>query len=300
MLAWRLIISAILIPALIGIFILDARAGESAPWLLILIELLAIRGVWELSELIRPRLPKLNLPVMMVCTMTLVLGGWWPHLRPTPPHYLDLTPFALALCFSVMLLCVVEARRFSKPGISWELLGVELFIVCFLGLLLTMTAQLRWVAGAEAGYLAIGSLVLCTKGADVGAYFAGKNFGRRKLAPILSPGKTWEGVIGAVVGASLCGWLWLTFATPWFIPGAEPCAWYYAVLYGAILSLAGMAGDLCESLLKRDVERKDSAALFPGFGGMLDLLDSVLFAGPVALLAWKVLPLATWRPWEMP
>jgi len=291
MLGWRVAISSLLVPSLIGIFYLDQQVGEPAFFLLLLVEFLAIRGVWEMSELIRPRLPDLNLPVMMLCVVAVVLGGWWPHLRPDPPRYLDLTPLALALCFSVMLLCVVEARRFVAPGKSWELLGVELLIVFFLGLLLTMTAQLRWVAGADAGYLVLGSLVLCTKMADVGAYFAGKNLGRHKLAPVLSPGKTWEGAVGGLLAGGISAWLWLKFATPLFLPEAVPCAWYIAILYGALVSLAGMAGDLCESLLKRDVDRKDSAALFPGFGGMLDLLDSVLFAGPVALLAWKVLPL---------
>lgn len=294
MLAWRLAISAVLIPLLVGIFYLDAQFGEASPLLLILISLLAVRGVWELSELIRPRVPNLNSPVMMICVTAIIVGSWWPHFRPDPPEFLDLTPLALALCFSIMTLCVVEAKRFREPGHTWETLGVETFIVCFIGLLLATTAQLRWVAGADAGYLVIGSVVLCTKGADVGAYFAGKNLGRNKLAPILSPGKTWEGVGGAIVGAAICGWVWMTFATPFFLPGAVPCPWYLSMLYGGILSLAGMVGDLCESLLKRDVNRKDSAVLLPGFGGMLDLLDSVLFAGPVALLVWKILPLATW------
>ncbi|SFI91370.1 phosphatidate cytidylyltransferase [Planctomicrobium piriforme] len=294
MLAWRVTISAILIPLLVLIFYLDARAGESSPWLLVLVTLLGLRAVWELTELLRPRIPQLNFPLMCLCVIAIMVGSWWPHLRPDPPELLDLTPLALALCFSVMLLCAVEARRFQAPGHSWENLGTETFIVCYIGLLLAMTAQLRWVAGEQAGYLVIGSLVLCTKGADVGAYFAGKRFGKRKLAPVLSPGKTWEGVVGAVLGAALCGWLWLTFAPGWFVPDAKACPWYYALLYGGVISLAGMVGDLCESLLKRDVGRKDSAALLPGFGGLLDLLDSVLYAGPVALLLWKVLPLATW------
>jgi phosphatidate cytidylyltransferase len=253
-----------------------------------------LRGVWELYELIRKRVPRCNLPVMLVCVAAIILGGWWPHLRPDPPEYLDLTPLALALCFSVMLMCVVEALRFKVSGDIWEVLGVQTFIVCFVGLLLCMTAQLRWVAGLQAGYLVLGSVVLCTKAADTGAYFAGKRFGKHKLAPILSPKKTWEGVIGAFAGAAICSWLWLTFATPWFVEGATPPAWYLSLFYGVFLAVAGMIGDLCESLLKRDVDRKDSAALFPGFGGMLDILDSVLFAGPAALLAWKVLPLATW------
>ena len=66
--------------------------------------------------------------------------------------------------------------------------------------------------------------------------------------------------------------------------------WIWAALYGAVIGVAGLIGDLCESLMKRDAEVKDSAALFPGMGGALDLLDSVLYAGPVAYLFWRLWP----------
>ncbi|MEQ9065714.1 MAG: phosphatidate cytidylyltransferase, partial [Gimesia chilikensis] len=70
-------------------------------------------------------------------------------------------------------------------------------------------------------------------------------------------------------------------------------AWYWSILFGAIIGVVGLVGDLCESLIKRDVGKKDSAELLPGFGGLLDLLDSPLYAGPVAFLLWKLLPLVT-------
>jgi phosphatidate cytidylyltransferase len=224
----------------------------------------------------------------------LLLAAWLPHFSQEPQHHLDLTPLSLAYCFALMLLCAIEAWRFQQAGTSLETLATEIFIVSYVGFLLAMTAQLRWVAGTSAGYLAIGSVVLCAKGGDIGAYFFGKRFGRHKLAPLLSPAKTWEGAIGALLGSALCAWLWLFFATPMFIAGASPAAWYWCLFYGAAIGLVGMIGDLCESLIKRDVRRKDSSALFPGFGGLLDMLDSVLYAGPAALLLWKTLPLATW------
>jgi phosphatidate cytidylyltransferase len=67
-------------------------------------------------------------------------------------------------------------------------------------------------------------------------------------------------------------------------------------VYGLILGITGLVGDLCESLIKRDVGKKDSSSLLPGFGGLLDLVDSVLYAAPVAYVLWKALPLATWLP----
>jgi phosphatidate cytidylyltransferase len=111
------------------------------------------------------------------------------------------------------------------------------------------------------------------------------------MVPLLSPGKTWMGAVGALLGSGLGALLWLQMATPRFDSTWEPCGWFWAMLYGMIVGVAGLIGDLCESLVKRDVGCKDSAALFPGFGGLLDLLDSILYAGPVAYLLWQVLPL---------
>lgn len=306
MLRWRVAVSVILIPALAGIFYLDAQFGPAAPFLLGLVLLLALRSVWELHDLFRGRVgrssagdgetlsastPRLRLAAF--CTLGLIVAAWAPQYLGGDSR-IDLTPVALWLALSVMLLFGRAAVRFETPGENVEQLGIELLAVSYIGLLLALTVQLRWVAGAEAGYLALGSLLVCAKGGDIGAFTVGKLCGRRKLAPRLSPGKTWEGAFGAVLGAALCGWLWLRFAPPLFNPSWEPSAWQYAVLYGAVLGIVGLLGDLCESLIKRDMGRKDSAALFPGFGGLLDLLDSVLYAGPAALLMWLYLPLATW------
>jgi phosphatidate cytidylyltransferase len=138
-------------------------------------------------------------------------------------------------------------------------------------------------------------MVIATKFGDIGAYTLGRLFGKRKMAPRLSPGKTWMGGLGALLFSALAGWAWLQFATPLFNADWQPPAWYLSLFYGAVLGVAGLLGDLCESLIKRDVGNKDSARLMPGFGGLLDLLDSILFAGPVAYLLWITLPLATWQ-----
>jgi phosphatidate cytidylyltransferase len=176
-----------------------------------------------------------------------------------------------------------------------ETLGAELMIVSYIGVLLGVAAQLRWVAGDEAGYLVIGSLVIVTKGGDVGAYTFGRLFGKRKLVPLLSPGKTWAGAGGALVGSAAFSIAWFELATPLFNRTWTPPEWHTAAVYGLVLGAVGLIGDLCESLIKRDVGKKDSAILFPGFGGLLDILDSVLYAGPVAYILWKALPLATWQ-----
>jgi len=299
MLGWRLFLSAFLIPLLIGIFYLDNSFGEKAPLLLVFCLLLALRGVWELVELLRIRSFDIHFPMTALCTVCVIGAAWVPHWMTTIPA--DSCPTAVlgvtlvVYVVSVLLLFLFEAVRYREPGKSMETLGAEVLIVSYVGILLSTTVQLRWVAGVQAGYLAIGSLVVAAKCGDSGAYFLGRFWGKRKMTPRLSPGKTWMGAFGALIGSGLGGWAWLQFATPLFNTDWEPCDWYWSVLFGVIIGAAGLVGDVCESLIKRDTEKKDSASLMPGFGGILDLLDSILYAGPVAYILWIFLPLATWR-----
>ena len=297
MLGWRVGISAVLIPVLIGIFWLDNRAGESAPYLLGLCIILAVRGTWEFGELLKVRSFEPSFRAIATGATLMVISGWAGHASFLPlPESGSLTTSlaALSLMFSlvVLLLFLLAAMNYQEPGKSMETLGAEILGVCYLGLLLAMTAQLRWVAGTEAGYYVLASLVISAKSGDIGAYTLGRLFGKKKMIPRLSPGKTWMGFWGALLGAGLGGYLWLTFAPGLFGDAVKPAPAGWAILYGVVLGLVGLVGDLCESLIKRDVGKKDSAPLFPGFGGLLDLLDSVLYAGPVAYLLWLVLPLA--------
>ncbi len=147
-------------------------------------------------------------------------------------------------------------------------------------------------------------MILFVKLGDTGAYTVGRLIGRHKVTPVLSPGKTWEGVAGAVVWAMLGGWAVATWwvpqlnsveaasasATPdhaWASLGSNIPLTARWIIYGGVMAIVGMLGDLAESLLKRDLGRKDSSDWLPGFGGTLDLLDSILFAGPVAYVVWR-------------
>jgi phosphatidate cytidylyltransferase len=298
MLGWRLAVSAILIPVLIGLFYLDQRAGASAPILFALAILLASRSAWELAELLRTRAfePSFRQTAFLSCVV--VTSGWLPHwvrVSSVPATAGDLDAPALAFAGSILWLLASNAARYRAPGKSMETLAAEILIVGYVGLLLCVTAQLRWVAGAAAGYLALGSLVITTKCGDIGAYAIGRMFGRRKMAPLLSPGKTWAGAVGAILGSVLGAWAWLRFAPPWFDSGWPACPVSWSIVFGLLVGVAGMLGDLCESLIKRDLGQKDAAVLMPGFGGLLDLLDSVLYAGPVAYLWWRIFPVADWN-----
>jgi phosphatidate cytidylyltransferase len=133
---------------------------------------------------------------------------------------------------------------------------------------------------AEAGKFFLLYFILITKFSDMGAYAVGSLIGKHKMIPRISPGKTWEGFGGAILvstGASL--------AFVYFF-GAKMVGMNYlhAVILGVILSITAVIGDLIESLFKREAGVKDSGSLFPGIGGILDLLDSLLFNAPIMYL----------------
>jgi phosphatidate cytidylyltransferase len=137
------------------------------------------------------------------------------------------------------------------------------------------------VQGLEYFVLTLGVAKAC----DIGAYAVGSMLGRHKLVPHVSPKKTVEGLVGGLVfgiGAALAmglGWFWF--------------AWWQMLIFGAAVSVAGIMGDLAESMIKRACGVKDSGAI-PGFGGVLDILDSILAAGPVAYVVLVILTGATW------
>ncbi|RLS79491.1 MAG: phosphatidate cytidylyltransferase [Planctomycetota bacterium] len=303
MLIWRLLVSAILIPLFAGGFYLDMRLGPSAPILLAIILTLALCGAREMVDLLWTRSFTPNKVIVSACCVLVTAAAWWGRFGNMPIQIPSddntLAQVMLAYAMTILVLFLLATYRYREPGASMETLGVELLIVSYIGVLMGVFAQLRWVAGSEAGYLVIGSLLVVTKGGDVGAYFLGRLFGRRKLVPLLSPGKTWAGAVGALIGSASSAVLWLHFATPLFSPTGEalwqPPWWLVSAVYGLILGVTGLVGDLCESLIKRDVGKKDSSTLLPGFGGLLDLMDSVLYASPVAYVLWKTLPLVTWK-----
>lgn len=149
---------------------------------------------------------------------------------------------------------------------------------CLGGWLLLRQGHSAWI---------LGGAVLLVKSSDIGAYFTGITLGRRKLIPWLSPGKTWEGTAGGVLLAMLVGWIWASWSTAEPNP-ADRVAPALGVALGAVLAVAGQAGDLSESLLKRAAGAKDSGNTLPGLGGVFDVMDSLLPAGvilPLVLLA---------------
>jgi phosphatidate cytidylyltransferase len=158
---------------------------------------------------------------------------------------------------------------------AWCLAGIV-----YIGVLLGYFVALRTL---EEGRNWVYFALLITFASDTAAFFVGRTWGKRRLAPSISPSKTWEGAGGGLLGASLVGLLFVPATVPW---GANPLH-LGALGYGSAMVLAllvsgvGQLGDLVESLFKRNMGTKDSGRLFPGHGGALDRLDSVAFAGLV-------------------
>ncbi|RMG03778.1 MAG: hypothetical protein D6741_01950 [Planctomycetota bacterium] len=175
-----------------------------------------------------------------------------------------------------------KAAKDAKPcGALAAAVGTT-FAVAYVGLLSCFLIQLRMAFGMKA----LVSLLVVIKLSDTGAFTAGKLFGKHPMAPVLSPNKTIEGAIGAVVSGIAASCLVFLVLVPWLAKAPFSGSWISVVLYGLVLSVVGIWGDLAESLLKREADTKDSSRLIPGLGGALDLLDSTLLAAPVAYLFW--------------
>jgi phosphatidate cytidylyltransferase len=124
-------------------------------------------------------------------------------------------------------------------------------------------------------------IILVVKSTDIGAYFGGRALGKHKLIPWLSPGKTWEGLFFGMLTAGGIGAICAT--------RLEGLVWWKGLIFGVVIGGIGQLGDLLESLMKRDAEVKDSGKLIPGFGGVLDVIDSPLLAAPFAYLMFSLL-----------
>jgi len=155
-----------------------------------------------------------------------------------------------------------------------------------IGVPLAFVVALRLLPAADGGrppLVPLVSLIAVVKAADIAAYAVGSLAGRHRMAPRLSPGKTWEGAAAALVAAAVAAWLVIERGSG---AGPKPAGGWLA--FGLCVGIAGIAGDLSESLVKRELHAKDSGAALGGMGGCLDLVDSLLLAAPVAWVLWAL------------
>jgi phosphatidate cytidylyltransferase len=208
---------------------------------------------------------------------------------------------AAHLASPVALLALAVATVFALPtlvmfGSPAEALLLPSSAAAVFATLYVALGAASVVALRARGWEPVVFLLAIVWAGDSAAYYAGRTWGRRKLAPVVSPKKTWEGLWGQLAGGTLAG----AAATAALLaaghpsPGATGAGAWPAVVAGGLLGLlvsgAAVVGDLVESTFKRSVSVKDSGGLLPGHGGLLDRLDSLLYASPVLLLALTLLP----------
>jgi len=208
----------------------------------------------------------------LIWTALFILSRNSELLSLLEPHFnLDLfTPLLLssAVVLSLMGLLARRQKEGAFTSWAWTIAGI-----LYVGWLLSHLVALR---GLDDGRNWVFFVLFVTWISDTTAFFIGRRFGQHKLAPSISPGKTWEGAIGGVCGAILMS---ILFFTP--NPFQLPLSYWQAILLAVMVSVLGQVGDLVESLLKRNTGVKDSGGLMPGHGGILDRIDSVVFAGVV-------------------
>ena len=279
----RIITGVTLTVVVLGLLTLDYF---TYPWSLGLLALCLgalCMAAWELAHL----LPNDNKPhpvTAVLCVAALVACCWLPVLPGLEwmEHQRALTLLTTFIGL-VVILFLVAMRFYHGPAGVVARLAAVVFIMAYLGLLPASLITLRW-AGHDNPALGLACIlvtIFTTKCCDIGAYFTGRFFGRHRMTPVLSPKKTWEGLSGGLAFSTLVSLLLWRLAAG--LTGLEfnPL---WAAGFGLTVGLAGALGDLAESMIKRDLGVKDAANWLPGFGGMLDLIDAVLFAAPVAWL----------------
>ena len=257
----------------------------------------------------------MGLSLLMICA-----GAWeWGRLNDRS----DASAWAGGLLFFLLSVTAVDQgwTRHSPlilwltSGAVWVLLGVGVLrmgvdgwgrlpavLRWLAGLVLLVVAWLALIQARQVGVNFLLSVLVLVWAADVAAYFAGRAFGGRvfrvKLAPAISPGKTWEGAFGGVAGVLLVAGFWLLWDQAH--PGLEPSlhtrlwsrGWWLALPAWVFLTAMSIVGDLFESLVKRSAGVKDSSGLLPGHGGVLDRVDALLPTLPLAMM------LCGWLEWQ--
>ncbi len=293
MLRTRLWMGAVLIALAVGVLVIDQMWAPYYPFLFVLILMLSELACVELVHL----LPTARRPPISLCVTgvaALVVANWISHVPATAAWVSHNAWFGIAVTLAAYVLAVfiVEMATFDHPGDAVPRMAAAILVVSYLGVLPSFFVQLRWQnlrpdaigsAAVPGSTVALALAIFVPKCCDIGAYFTGRLLGRHPMAPVLSPKKTWEGAAGGLVAAALAA-VGINRIAP-VLPNVAA-----EVGFGLTMGFSGMVGDLAESLIKRDLQTKDASQTVPGFGGVLDVVDAILFAAPVAYLWLAVQP----------
>ncbi len=267
----RLLTAAIALPILIASVLLPWWFPD-AVWLFVAIAVLALgAGLFEFFTLTKKLELKADAGLAYLGAAALVVAFIFDAPAKSPELLL------LTLALSLIVVIIAETFRFQKDfskllaGLGVTVFGV-IYIAFLGGFLIATRVGFENIPGLSTKLLLFFFAVIF--GSDSGAYFAGRAFGKHKLAPAISPGKTIEGLIGGLLAAAViaaaCSWSFFPELNVWF-----------AIGLGTVMAAVGVLGDLAESAMKRGSGTKDAANILPGHGGLLDRLDSLLLNAPI-------------------
>ncbi|MDA7951670.1 MAG: phosphatidate cytidylyltransferase [Pirellulaceae bacterium] len=297
MLRWRLISAACILAPIFVLLHLDFFYNFGAPgiWLAPVALLLGILATEEVIALFKAQnlLPakRAIYPGVILILFSALVPIYLPLFDlELQNKYTDLLPM-WALAAGLILAFAAEMRKYTGPGGVIVKVALAIFPMIYIAGLMVFLIKIRLLGGNAQGMGAMLALCVVVKMSDVGAYTFGRLFGKNKMAPKLSPGKTLEGALGGLFLAAMSSYFIFYLVIPYLLSAGEETnqlsfSWWIPPLYGVIISAIGMIGDLSESLLKRDMQQKESGRFIPGLGGILDILDSILMAAPVAFGFW--------------
>jgi phosphatidate cytidylyltransferase len=295
LLRYRLLSALVVVSLAFGFVALDANVPLGAcrgVWMAALAVFLMYGSAIECAVLLRQRWPNFDIrPGLLGCAgimLATLIPVLWPLGGEPYPIACRLGPLGWPLAAAAIALvgCFVWILPTYQPGTqALEHATASGWLAVYFGIAFAFWIALRQTGeGAWGLTLAVG-LIVVIKFTDAGAYFAGRTFGRRKLSPAVSPGKTVEGLMGGVLAGALVSWLYFSLFVPWLYgPRWESSNTLGAIALGVVVTFAGLFGDLLESIVKRESGSKDSGQVFPGLGGLWDITDSLLPAGVVAYL----------------
>jgi phosphatidate cytidylyltransferase len=253
--ALPILIASILIPQLWWLFVALAAAAM-------------ILGLWEFYHLATRLKIKADVAAGFIASVAFLTASLCDDVLF---HLVVSQLVIIVLTAGVLIAAALRGSEFDKMISSAGATIIGVLYVSFLGTYL-VSLRVGFPHKLSSHLLIFFFMVLM--GGDAGAYYTGRALGKRKLAPKISPGKTWEGVVGGIVAALLMG----TVAHYWFFREL-PLKWTLPLAF--IMTVIGILGDLTESALKRGAGAKDAANILPGHGGILDRLDSLLFNAPL-------------------
>jgi phosphatidate cytidylyltransferase len=254
-----------LISSLIAVPVVAVLIWFGTPWFTILVAVWALGGAWEFYRIVTRS--KGLAPLTWFGLLWIVLLIVSPHITSFP-HLAGVSPASILVTSGVIIPLLFLLWRQGKENAFanwvWTVAGI-----LYVGWLVSYMVALRTgVDGRGWVFLAI----LCTFASDSLAYLTGRALGSHKMAPFISPKKTWEGALGGLLAAVA-----VSVIVVWLFN--LPINYWLAGLLGALVSMMGQLGDLVKSLFKRNMEIKDSGNVLPGHGGFLDRMDSLAFAG---------------------